>query len=213
MSKHKFSDEEFKKMKEQAEFRGFQMGVRAAEVDGESDEMIVEGYAATFDRETVLFEYDGVEYKEVIDRQAFASADMSDVIFNYNHGGYVSARTRNSTLELAIDNIGLHVRADLSGTTEGRQLYEMIQGGFIDRMSFRFKVSEDSYNRETHTRRIIGISKVWDVSAVDIPAYESTSISARSFFKMEIEKEALEKVEIEQRKKKLELKLKLSGGI
>ncbi|NJP37186.1 HK97 family phage prohead protease [Bacillus luteus] len=164
--------------------------IRSADAgEGEQDELYVEGYAATFDEPTVLFEFDGVEYKEQLDDKAFAEADMSDVIFNYNHAGKVMARTRNQTLQLSVDDKGLHVRARLDGTEEGRKLYEEINGGYIDRMSFAFTVSESSYDRENHTRTIRKVKKLYDVSAVDIPAYDTTSLSARSFFEAEAEKE------------------------
>lgn len=159
----------------------------------------VEGYAAVFDKEEVMYEYDGVEYKEVVDRNAFSGAQMSDVVMNYNHGGKPVARTRNQTLELKVDNIGLFISADLSGTEEGRRMYEEIKGGYIDKMSFAFTVNADEYNRDTRTRRITGIKRLYDVAAVDIPAYESTSIQARSFFQAEAEKELAEarKAELE----------------
>jgi len=152
----------------------------------------VTGYAATFDREAVMYEYDGIQYKEVIDRSAFNNAIMQDVVMNYNHGGKPVARTKNNTLELLVDDVGLRVSADLSGTEEGRRLYEEIKGGYIDKMSFAFTVSEESYNKDTHTRRITGIKRLFDVAAVDIPAYDTTSIQARSFFEAEAEKERAE---------------------
>lgn len=146
----------------------------------ETQEMIVEGQAVTFEKETTLFKCGETEYKEVIDRNAFSEADMSDVIFNYNHGGKVVARTRNNTLELSIDANGLNIKARLDGTEEGRKLYEEIKGGYIDRMSFCFTIKEESYNQEKHTWRVLKVDKLYDVSAVDIPAYDTTSISARS---------------------------------
>lgn len=161
--------------------------VRATEETGH-----VEGYAATLEREEVMYEYDGIQYKEVVDRNAFANTQMADVVMNYNHGGKPVARTKNGTLSLAIDNIGLKISADLSGTEEGRRLYEEIRGGYIDKMSFAFTVSDEEYNRDTHTRRIKGIKRLYDVAAVDIPAYDSTSIQARSFFEAEAERERAE---------------------
>lgn len=152
----------------------------------------VEGYAATFDQETVMYEYEGIQYKEVIDRSAFNGAQMLDVVMNYNHGGKPVARTKNGTLELKVDNIGLHVTADLSGTAEARNLYEEIKAGYIDKMSFAFTVSSEEYNKDTRTRRITGIKRLYDVAAVDIPAYDSTSIQARSFFEAEAERERAE---------------------
>lgn len=153
--------------------------------EGEDDAYRVRGTAVVFNSPTCLYECDGVKYYEVIDRHAFDGCDMSDVIFNYNHGGKVVARLRNKTLALSIDDRGLHVEADLSGTAAGRDLYEEIDGGYIDRMSFSFRVRESKYDTATHTRTITKISKLYDVSAVDIPAYEETSISARSFFEVE----------------------------
>ena len=163
------------------EYRAFEM--RAA--DGE---MTVEGYAAVFSAPTVLYSYDGVDYKEEIDPQAFRAAEMADVVMNYNHQGKPVARTKNQPLSLSVDQAGLKVRADLSGTEEGRRLYEEIKGGYIDKMSFAFTVSEVSYDRDTHTRRILGVKRLFDVAAVDMPAYDATSISARSYFDAEAEK-------------------------
>lgn len=151
---------------------------------------------------TVLWECDGVEYKEIIDRHAFDECDMSDVIFNYNHGGKVVARLRNKTLALNIDERGVNIDADLGGTTAGRELYEEIDGGYVDKMSFSFTVREASYDSVTHTRTITKVKKLYDVSAVDIPAYNDTSISARSFFEEEHSRE-LAALEQARRRKKL----------
>ena len=166
---------------ENREYRAFEMQI----ADGD---MIVEGYAAVFESPTVLYSDGNVDYLEVVDRGAFANAQMTDVVMNYNHQGKPVARTKNGTLTLATDESGLRIRADLSGTEEGRRLYEEIKGGYIDKMSFAFTVSEDSYDRDTHMRRILGIERLYDVAAVDIPAYDATSISARSYFSAEAEK-------------------------
>lgn len=165
----------------------------------DDDALYVEGYAAVFNEPTVLFEFDGVEYKEQIDPAAFSEADMSDVIFNYNHGGKVVARTRNNTLELKVDHRGLFVRARLDGTEEGRRLYEEIQGGYIDRMSFSFTTKESKYDRDQHLRTITKVKKLYDVSAVDIPAYDDTHIAARRGVFEEIEKEEAAERERRQR--------------
>ena len=164
------------------------------------NECKVEGYAAVFDKEAVLYEFDGQEYKEVIDPRSFDKTQMSDVVMNYNHEGKPVARTKNGTLTLTVDEVGLKVNADLSGTEEGRRLYEEIKGGYIDQMSFAFTVEEDEYDKKTHTRRITGIKRLYDVAAVDMPAYDATSISARSYFSAEAEKEAAEAAERERRK-------------
>jgi hypothetical protein len=167
-----------------------------------SEEYRVKGTAVVFDTPTVIYECDGVKYFEVIDRRAFEGCDLSDVIMNYNHGGKVVARLRNKTLTLDINDRGVDITADLSGTTAGRELYEEIGGGYVDKMSFSFSVRESKYDSVTHTRTITKVKKLYDVSAVDIPAYNDTSISARSFF---VEEHAKELAALEQarRRKKL----------
>lgn len=167
-----------------------------------SEEYRVKGTAVVFDTPTVLWEYDGVKYSEIIDRHAFDDCDMSDVIMNYNHGGKVVARLRNKTLKLNITERGVEIEAELSGTQAGRELYEEIDGGYIDKMSFSFSVREEKYDSVTHTRTITKVKKLYDVSAVDMPAYEETSISARSFFTEEHGKE-LAALEQARRRKKL----------
>jgi uncharacterized protein len=171
--------------------------------DGGEKEKWVEGYAALFNNATVLWEHEGIEHLEQIDSRAFDGAEIKDVIFNYNHGGKVMARTRNKTLELKLDETGLFVRARLDGTEEGRKLYEEIRGGYIDKMSFAFTVEEDVYDKELHKRTITKIKRLYDVSAVDIPAYSDTSINARSYF--ETQNEAIKRKEYELRKKRLAL--------
>lgn len=210
MNKKKSNEEALKRLRDDRMYRVFtNLQVRTEQIEGEDgkrEEMIVEGQAVTFEKETVLFKCGNTEYKEVIDRNAFSEADMTDVIFNYNHGGKVVARTRNKTLELYIDSNGLNIRARLDGTEEGRKLYEEIKGGYIDRMSFCFTIKEESYNQETHTWRVLKVDKLYDVSAVDIPAYDTTSISARSsrYAVAECEQKALERAQLQkERSKKL----------
>lgn len=190
-------------------YRTFEVRALPTESGGEGAKNYrVEGYAAKFDEETVLYEYDGIQYKEVIDRQAFSGAEMSDVVMNFNHGGKPVARTRNNTLSLSVDTIGLRISADLGGTEEGRRLYEEIQGGYIDKMSFAFTVRKSEYDRATHTRRITAFQRIFDVAAVDFPAYDGTEIVARSWAAAEA---AREHAQAEAMRHKLELKLKLCG--
>ena len=88
-------------------FQNFELRAKEESEENTSD-MTIEGVACVFDSETTLFEWDGVEYKEKVDKNAFAEADISDVIFNYNHGGRVYARTRNDSLHLEVKEDGLH---------------------------------------------------------------------------------------------------------
>lgn len=186
-------------MKHNREYREFELRTAS---DGE-DSCIVEGYAAVTEQETVLYRYDDIEYKEILDQNAFFSADLSDVVMNFNHGGKPVARTKNNTLRLTVDEHGLHIRAILSGTEEGRRLYEEIKGGYLDKMSFAFTVSEDEYDRNSHTRRITAIDRIYDVAAVDRPAYDTTELSARSFYSLQAEQEKAEQRSRRVRKIKL----------
>ena len=173
------------------EYRGFEM---RAEEDG----MKVTGYAAVFNAPAVLYEDGNYQYKEQVDRRAFDNALMTDVVMNYNHQGKPVARTKNGTLSLTTDDVGLKISADLSGTEEGRRLFEEIRGGYIDKMSFAFTVSEEAYDNDSHTRTITGVKRLYDVAAVDIPAYDQTSISARDWFTAEAEAQAKAEARREQ---------------
>lgn len=171
------------------------------------DELIVRGTPIVFDTPTVLYEIDGIEYKEVIARGALDDCDMSDFIFNRNHGendGTVYARTRNNSLTYNITSSGLDIAATLDKEDDRhRNLHRDIQKRRVDKMSFSFIVRESSYDRETHTRTITKIKKLYDVSAVDFPAYNETSITtARDFFSAEREKE-LKELEQQRRRKML----------
>ena len=158
-------------------------------VEDEEQRYIVEGYATTYDDPYVMYSYDGVDYKEEISRDALAGADMSDVIFLYNHEGMVFARQSNGTLELSSDERGLHVRADLGSTEASREMFESIKAGLVTQMSWAFTINADAYDERTHTRTITSVKKVYDVSAVSIPANPSTDISARSYYDGVIEEE------------------------
>ena len=178
------------------EFRAFTLDAHQGE--DEDSKYFVRGYASTFEP-YVLFEDEGVQYKEKVDRNAFDGADMSDVIFLYNHEGMVYARQKNGTVNLDVDDHGLKVEADLSSTEGSREMYEAIRSGLVDQMSFAFTVAEDSYDRETHTRTILRFKKIYDVSAVSIPANPGTDINAvaqrSKFFDGVIEAEMTERSE------------------
>ena len=159
------------------------------EVREEQDgQKIVEGYATVFDQEYRLWGDDRFEVLESVDRRALEDADMEDVIFQYDHEGRVFARKSNGTLEVRTDERGLRIRAELGGTEIGRQLYEEIKGGYTTKMSFGFKVKKAERREErdeetgkvTVHRKITEIKKLYDVSAVSLPANDATEISARN---------------------------------
>ena len=180
--------------------------------EADDGKKIVEGYATTFDQEYKLWGDDRYQVFESIGRNAFDNADMSDVIMQYDHEGRVFARLSNGTLELKTDEHGLHIRADLGGTEIGRQLYEEIRGGYTSKMSFGFSVKKAERREDidevkdtvTVHRKITEIRKLYDVSAVSLPANDATEISARSIGEGVIAdvKQELQAVEARTRTKK-----------
>lgn len=181
-------------VKQEREYRAMAAPLSASTiVDKRIDtDFYVEGYATTFDIPYLLYEYGGVKYYERIDPHALDGADMSDVIMQYDHSGRVFARQSNKTLILIPDHKGLLVAADLGKTDLARGLYQDIDAGMITKMSWAFTISEDSYDRDTHTRSILKIKKVYDVSAVSIPANNDTEINARNFAHRRYEQEQQE---------------------
>lgn len=148
---------------------------------------IVEGYATTFNQPYQLWRDKEMTVNEQVDRNAFAETDMTDVIMQYDHEGRVFARIANGTLELESDEHGLRIRANLGGTEIGRQLFEEIEGGYTNKMSFGFtvtgeerKTTRDADGHITVLRTITKIGKLFDVSAVSLPANDATEISARN---------------------------------
>lgn len=171
-----------------------------------------EGYATTFNKPYLLYEDGNNKYFEMVDRNALANADLSDVIMQFDHRGKVLARRSNKTLGIEPDDKGLFIFADLSKSNEARNLHEEIVNGLVTKMSWGFTVARDLYNRETRTRTILEIKKVYDVSAVSLPANADTEINARSYFNGVIE---MEKQELLEQKRALELeklKYEILGG-
>ena len=168
------------------EFRSMELRKREVR-EGEEKNYIVEGYATTFEEAYELYRDGKYVVREMVSKEAFKDTDMTDVIFQIDHEGRVYARTRNRSLSLEVDEHGLKTTTDLGLTESSRSVYEDIDKGLYDRMSFAFTVSKDSYTEEEMengdiivTRTILGIGKLYDVSAVSFPANPYTDISARS---------------------------------
>lgn len=160
------------------------------------------GYGAVIEKRTVICNIDGLDYYEIIDRNAFKNTDFSQCCLKYNHSNSypIVARVKNNSLSLNIDNIGLKYEARLLNTSSANDLYISVQEGLLDKSSFSFTVKRFNYDKQSRTRRILEIDKVFDVSVVDIPAYNDTSVQARNFFEEMKEKEVLKR---EQFRKKL----------
>lgn len=162
--------------------------IRAAKrEEGSEQSYMVEGYATTFNEEYELFRDGNYIVMEQVDKDAFKNTDVSDVVFMLDHEGRVFARTRNGSLTLEVDDHGLLTKTNLGLTESSRSVFDDIDAGLYDRMSFAFTVNDESYREEELEngnvvlhRTILGISKLYDVSAVSFPANPNTDISARS---------------------------------
>lgn len=165
---------------------------RSFDFQTDEAELRITGTPVIFNSPTVMYEWDGIKYYEQIDSRAFDEANMRDVVLVVNHGGTPAARTKNGTLKLDVRSSDVVMEADLSKSSVGPALHEDIKNGVYDKMSFAFTVKQDSYNKETRTRTIEKIDRLYDVSVVTFPAYEQTSVQARSFFEAEAEKERAE---------------------
>lgn len=196
------------------------MTIRATELNEMEEGMLVEGYASTFNQPYLLWRDQDVEYWEVVDKDAFKDTDMSDVIMQYDHEGRVFARIKNETLSVKPDDHGLFIEANLGGTEIGRQLYEEIKGGYTNKMSFGFTVTGDDVSREEEddkvviTRRITSVGKLFDVSAVSLPANDATEISVRSLREgviEQIEAERLQHREMQLKRERLALRARAAA--
>ena len=174
-------------MKEK-EIRLLAENLEVRELEEDSESMVVEGYAVVFDSPATH------GFTEIIDKDAFNGCDMKDVCLKYNHDDshLILARTRNGSLRLTVDDKGVFIHAELIDTTSNRDVYKMIQARLLDKMSFAFTVEEEKWDLATDTRTILKIDKLFDVSVVDTPFYDATSIYARALSTLENEKEKLE---------------------
>lgn len=201
------------------EYRDFTLAIIENE-QNEAEEKVVRGYASVFNHPYTLYEDSELVIQEQVSADAFEEADMSDVIFQYNHEGRVFARTKNGTLKVNPDEEGLAIEADLGGTDIGQQLYQEIKGGYTTQMSYGYTVGDASWEdsqlddgRILELRTINRINKVFDVSAVSIPANDATSISVRNLSEGvidEIKAERLKALEIDRLKLKTRLRI---GGL
>lgn len=203
--------------KSDREYRNMTMAIEQR-AEGDNESMMVAGYASTFNDPYLLWGDDEIEVWEQVDSKAFDDCDMSDVIMQYDHQGRVFARIRNKTLEVKPDDEGLFIRADLSGTEIGRGLYEEIAGGYTDRMSFGFTVDADEQLRTEEDgkvkvlRTITKVGKLYDVSAVSLPANPGTSISAR-FLEGAIEEARAERLKLLELREKRQALIERAKGV
>ncbi|NWK11326.1 HK97 family phage prohead protease [Clostridium cadaveris] len=194
-----------------AKSKGEQRLIEMRAIDNDEGKMIIEGYAITYDQ-PATHECGKYKFTEVIKRGALDNTDMKDVPLRYNHNDTwcIMARTRNNSLELIKDQVGLKIRAELIDTQSNRDIYKSIQEGLIDKMSFAFTVADRgdtwSYGDTETIREVTNINRLYDVSVVDTPFYDTTSVYARSIELLENNLKQLESLDLHKRK--LEMKYK-----
>lgn len=184
----------------------------------DENKMILEGYAIVFNEETLIGDAKR-GFREMIMPNALTSTSMKDVPLKYNHmdNFLVIARTKNGSLKLEVDDKGLKIRAELLDTQTNKDIYKMVQNGLLDRMSFAFTVNAQEWDRsgDVPLRKITSIERLYDVSIVDLPAYEGTSIYSRSLDFVESELRAMDLAKENEKKelirRRINLKLKIGG--
>jgi HK97 family phage prohead protease len=199
------------KLKNERQIRALQVLAPAATKRIDSN-YYVEGYAARYEPYVLWEDEDGPIY-ERFERGCFDGCDMSDIIMQMNHQGTVMARQSNGSLIVEVDDVGLFTAADLGRTEAARRLYEEISTGMITKMSWGFFVGEYHYDRDTRTIVHTKVKKIFDVSAVSIPANQNTEINARSWVDGVIGQAARSEAELEERRRKLRLKIKIQEAL
>ena len=174
----------------------------------------VEGFAARYEPYVLYYDHNSQPVYERFERGCFDECDMSDIIMQYDHEGKVLARNTNGSLIVEVKDDGLFVAADLGRTEAARDLYADIQAEMVTKMSWRFRLGNYYYDPDTRTIVHLTVKKIYDVSAVSIPANDNTEINARAFVDGEIAEAARRDAELEERRRKLRAKINIqTGGI
>ena len=188
--------EERKTAMAQAERITMTAEVRA--VDTKDGSLKIGGYAATFNAEAT-----GLNFREVIAPGAFtralASQDPVFLLVNHDMEGIPLASTQSGTLSLRQDSTGLYMEATLDpANPKAQELSSALRRGDMDKMSFAFTVSPDGQTKDAGLRTLTDIERLYEVSVVTLPAYDSTSVGMRT----------AEEADLDLAKRKLSMKVK-----
>ena len=196
------------KFKEQAQSRALTLFSSEQAQRIESDHY-VDGYAALYEPYVLYYDYQNNPVYERFERGCFDECDMSDIIMQYDHEGKVLARNSNGSLVVEADDTGLFFAADLSRTEAARNLYDEVKAGMVTKMSWRFRCGNYYFDTDTRTIVHLTVKKIYDVSAVSIPANDDTEINARAWADGEIAQVARREAELDERRRRLRLKITL----
>lgn len=116
----------------------------------------------------------------MITPKALKEVDLSNVFLLQNHDySKPLASTKAGTLKLKVDEVGLHFEATLNETSYAKDVYENVDKGLVDSMSFGFTMGVDSFDKKENgevIRSIEAIKNLNEISVVTIPAYDSTNV-------------------------------------
>lgn len=197
------------KFKQEAQTRALSFAAHGLDGKRIESNHYVEGLAARYEPYVLYYDFDGTPVYERFERGCFDGCDMSDIIMQYDHAGKVLARTGNGSLIVEVTDEGLFVAADLGRTEAARDLFADIQEGMVTKMSWRFRVGDYYWDNDTNTIVHRTVKKIYDVSAVSIPANDNTEINARSWVDGVIDLAARSEAELDERRRKLRLKIQL----
>lgn len=201
------------KFKEEAQVRSLTVLNFAPTAKRIDSDHYVEGYAARYEPYVLFYDPDGEPVYERFERGCFDECDMSDIIYQYDHSGRVFARTSNGSLIVEPNEDGLFMAADLGRTEAAREHHADIAAGMVTKMSWRFRVGDYYYDAATRTIVHRTVAKIYDVSGVSIPANDNTEINARSWADGVIGLAARSEAELDERRRRLRLKIKLQEDV
>ncbi|KSU89817.1 MULTISPECIES: HK97 family phage prohead protease [Priestia] len=151
--------------------------------EDESDSKIITGYAVKWEMKSHPMGYFR-RFKEQFRKGAFAdSLTADDQLALWSHDtSRVLGRTKNGTLRLFEDDIGLRFELDLPNTTLGNDTLETIRRGDVEGVSFGFQMRKEEWDETDRDNiiRTITTAKLIEISPVAFPAYPDSQVSARS---------------------------------
>ena len=197
------------KFKEQAQSRALVLSAFEPDAQRIESDHYVDGYAALYEPYVLYYDWDNNPVYERFEPGCFDECDMSDIIMQYDHEGKVLARNSNGSLVVEADSTGLFFAADLSRTEAARNLYDEVKAGMVTKMSWRFRCGNYYFDKDTRTIVHLTVKKIYDVSAVSIPANDDTEINARAWADGEIAQATRREAELDERRRRLRLKLLL----
>ena len=197
------------KFKEQAQSRALVLSAFEPDAQRIESDHYVDGYAALYEPYVLYYDWDNNPVYERFEPGCFDECDMSDIIMQYDHEGKVLARNSNGSLVVEADSTGLFFAADLSRTEAARNLYDEVKAGMVTKMSWRFRCGNYYFDKDSRTIVHLTVKKIYDVSAVSIPANDDTEINARAWADGEIAQVARREAELDERRRRLRLKITL----